>query len=70
MIVHLFNNNQSPAVAIYGLGAREHEMNAEHFVKRDFYIDEELKSLPSTAKAIDLLKRMQEMLIASNLQTP
>lgn len=42
-------------------------MDAKHFVERDFYVDEELKSLPSAAKVVDLLKRTQEMLTASNL---
>lgn len=59
---------------IYGLrraaqhGASEYGMDAKHFVERDFYVDDGLKSLPSAAEAINLLKRAQEMLAASNLR--
>lgn len=74
MKVHVFGNSPSPAVAIYGLhhaaqhGANEYGTDAKHFVERDFYVDDGLKSLPSAAEAIDLLKRTQEMLAASNLR--
>lgn len=74
MKVHVFGNSPSPAVAIYGLrhaaqhGASEYGADAEHFVERDFYVDDGLKSLPSAAEAIDLLQRTQEMLAVSNLR--
>lgn len=74
MKVHVFGNSPSPAVAIYGLhraaqhGASEYGTDAKHFVERDFYVDDGLKSFSSAAKAIDLLKRTQEMLAASNLR--
>ncbi len=66
MKVHLFCNSPSPAVAIYGLRhaaqheVREYSMDAKHFVERDFYVDDGLKSLPSAAKAVDLLKRTRK----------
>ena len=74
MKVHVFGNSPSPAVAIYGLrraaehGASEHGTDAKHFVERDFYVDDGLKSLPSATEAIDLVKRTQQMLAASNLR--
>jgi len=74
MKVHVFGNSPSPAVAIYGLrhaaqyGGNEYGTDAKHFVERDFYVDDGLKSLPSAAEAINLLKRTQEMLAASNLR--
>lgn len=45
-------------------GASEHGTDAEHFVERDFYVNDGLKSLPSAPKAI----RTQEMFAASNLR--
>ncbi|XP_051792766.1 uncharacterized protein LOC127530319 [Acanthochromis polyacanthus] len=74
MKVHVFGNSPSPAVAIYGLhraaehGAIEHGMDTKHFVERNFYVDNGLKSLPSATEAIDLLTRTQQMLAASNLR--
>lgn len=74
MKVHVFGNSPSPAVAIYGLrqaareGEKEYGVDAREFVERDFYVDDGLKSLPTAAAAIDLLKRTQEMLACSNLR--
>lgn len=71
MKFHVFGNSPSPAVSIYGLrraaqhGSSEYGMDAKRFVQRDFT---SLKSVPSAAEAIDLLKRTQEMLAASNLR--
>lgn len=74
MKVHIFSNSPSLAVAVYGLhqaaqdGASESGMDAKRFVERDFYVNDGLKSVPSAAEAIDLLKRTQEMLAASNVR--
>ncbi|XP_062393459.1 uncharacterized protein LOC134080863 [Sardina pilchardus] len=74
MRVHVFGNSPSPAVAMYGLrraalhGEAEFGANAKRFVQRDFYVDDGLKSLPSVAEAIDLLKATQDMLAISNLR--
>ncbi|XP_038153297.1 uncharacterized protein LOC119791326 [Cyprinodon tularosa] len=74
MKVHVFGNSPSPAVAIHCLrraaeeGEREFGKDARHFVERDFYVDDGLKSLPTTGAAIDLLKRTQSMLACSNLR--
>ncbi|XP_023805499.1 uncharacterized protein LOC110017230 [Oryzias latipes] len=74
MCVHVFGNSPSPAVATYGLrkaaeqGEAKYGADARHFVDRDFYVDDGLKSLPTEQEAIDLVKRTQEMLAASNLK--
>ncbi|KAK2903743.1 hypothetical protein Q8A73_010400 [Channa argus] len=74
MKVHVFGNSPSPAIAMYGLrraalhGGQEFGSDARHFVDRDFYVDDGLKSQPSVDKAIHLLKATQEMLAISNLR--
>ncbi|XP_025766921.1 uncharacterized protein LOC112848107 [Oreochromis niloticus] len=73
MRVHVFGNSPSPAVAIFGLRkAAEHQeveygSDARHFVERDFYVDDGLRSFATTAEAIDVLRRTQQMLAASNI---
>ena len=68
MKVHVFGNAPSPAVAIYGLrraieeGAQKHGADTVKFVKRHFYVDDGLISLPSEIEAIDLLQRTQPSL--------
>ena len=74
MRVHVFGNSPSPAVAIYGLrrAAREEEdefgSDARRVIEREFYVDDLLKSCPTEAEAISILKRAQQMLAASNLR--
>lgn len=74
MKVHIFCNSPSPAIAIYGLRQAAKKAEAEFgadvvkFVERDFYVDDGLKSLPSEAAAIDLLKRTQTALARFNLK--
>ena len=74
MRVHVFGNSPSPAVAMYGLrraalhGEPEFGAEAKHFVERDFYVDDGLKSLPSVHESISLLKATQGMLAMSNLR--
>ena len=68
MCVHVFGNSPSPAVAIYGLS--KSVQNSEHiygkdvteFVMRNFYVDDGLVSLPTSAEAIDLMKRTKKAL--------
>lgn len=68
MKVHVFGSAPSPAVAIYGLrraieeGAQKYGAETVKFVKRHFYVDDGLVSLPSEAEAIDLLQRTQASL--------
>ncbi|KAM9320270.1 uncharacterized protein PAF06_004771 [Gastrophryne carolinensis] len=74
MKVHVFGNSPSPAVATYGLrrtalsGEKEYGTDARHFIERDFYVDDGLKSLPTEEEAIDLLQRTQGMLSEANLR--
>ncbi|XP_060126117.1 uncharacterized protein LOC132591490 isoform X1 [Zootoca vivipara] len=74
MKVHIFGNSPSPAVAIYGLrhSAREgeavHGTDVRQLVEKNFYVDDCLKSLPSTESAISLLKRAQQMFACFNLR--
>lgn len=84
MNVHVFGNRPSPAVATFGLRkavtfASKDNRDVEHFVKRDFYVDDGLTSLPTSEEAISLFRRTQQILsdggnirlhkIASNSQT-
>lgn len=74
MRVHVFGNSPSPAVAIYRIrrAAREEEneygSDVSKFIEQDFYVDDALKSFPTEEEAIDLLRRAQEALAASNLR--
>lgn len=74
MKVHVFGNQPSPAVVIYGLrraalhGKEEFGEDAKQFIHRFFYVDDGLKSLPSATEAINLLKAAQDMLAVSNLR--
>ncbi|RXN03643.1 hypothetical protein ROHU_013311 [Labeo rohita] len=74
MKVHIFGNSPSPSVAIYGLrrAAQEYQdeygTDSKEFVMRNFYVDDELTSVPTEEEAIDLLQRTQKMLAASNLK--
>lgn len=73
MCVHVFGNSPSPAVATYGLrraaqkGEAKYRSDVRHFIERDFYVDDALKSVPTEHDAIDLLKQTQDMLADSNL---
>ena len=64
MNVHLFGNTSSPAVASFGLRKTaqvedaKFGSDAREFVENDFYVDDGLKSMPTTAEAVDLLKRL------------
>lgn len=61
MKVHVFGNSPSPAVATYCLrkSVGEHldcSPAVNQFVRRDFYVDDGLKSVPTAADAISLLR--------------
>lgn len=57
MKVHIFGNSPSPSVAIYGLrrAAQEHRdeygADSKGFVKRYFYVDDGLTSVPTKKEA-------------------
>ncbi|KAK3522434.1 hypothetical protein QTP86_010804 [Hemibagrus guttatus] len=73
MRIHVFGNNPSPAIAIYGLrraakeGELEHGLDTQQFVERHFYMADGLISLPNEEDAISLLKRTQKALAQSNI---
>lgn len=74
MRVHVFGNSPSPAVATYGLrraaqqGEEQYGVDVRHFIERDFYVDDAVKSVSTVQQAVHLLKRTQNMLAASNLR--
>lgn len=52
MILHLFGNEQNPAVATYGLrrteeDGEEFEPDGKEFVKQNFYVNDSLVSRPN-----------------------
>lgn len=73
MTVHVFGNSPSPAVAICGLrwaaqkGQEEHGTDAKQFVMRNFYVDDGVASFSTVDEAINVLKRIREMLAESNI---
>lgn len=69
MKVHMFGNSPSPAAAIYCMthaaadGEKEHDADAKQFVVRHFYVDDGLASSPTHEEAIEILARVQKMLV-------
>ena len=68
MLVHLFGGASSPSCAKYAL-KRTAEDNKEDFdavtiatVKRNFYVDDCLKSVPTNPKAVKLVSELRELL--------
>ncbi|XP_032232082.2 uncharacterized protein LOC116614782 isoform X1 [Nematostella vectensis] len=74
MDVHLFGAASSPAVANYCLhqtaetGREKHGDDAAEFVRRNFYVDDGLKSLPTTEQAVRTIKATQAMCADANLR--
>lgn len=74
MKVHVFGNSPSPSVAICGLRRAAQEDQDEYgteskeFVTRNFYVDDRLTSVATEPEAVDLLKKTQELLAASNIK--
>lgn len=74
MMVHVFGNSPSPAVAIYCMrraaveGEEEHGHDAKQFVMRHFYVDDGLASTATTEEAVEILTNAQKMLAQSNLK--
>lgn len=67
MSVHLFGAVSSPGCANFGLKQLANDYEADfgqevaNFIKRDFYVDDGLKSLSSVEEAISLIKGSIEM---------
>ena len=74
MKVYVFGNTSSPAIATYCLretaevGEQEFSSDAKDFVDNNFYVNNGLKSIADSSKAIDLLHRTQAMLATANLR--
>ena len=73
MTVHLFGNGPSPAVATYGLrrtvkDGEECEPGVREFVKRNFYVDDNLVSWPTATETIKLVRDTQTALATANLR--
>ena len=74
MLVHLFGNISSPAIATYGMkktaedGEERYGSAAKEFVCNDFYVDDGLTSRPTDQETNDLLKNTQAMLATSGLR--
>ena len=74
MNVHLFGNGPSPAVTTFGLrktatdGEEVFGKAAPNFVRRNFYVDDGLASLPTAKQAVDLVTTAKTMLATANLR--
>lgn len=74
MVVHLFGNGPSPAVATFGLrktadeGEEEHGTKVKTFIHQDFYVDDGLTSQPTDKDAIELIKGAQATLSSASLR--
>ena len=74
MTIHLFGATLSTGCANYGLKAiaedNKHEFGEEiaKFVKRDFYVDDGLKSLKSVPEAVSVIQKTKDMLSQGGLR--
>ncbi|XP_061170284.1 uncharacterized protein LOC133179579 [Saccostrea echinata] len=66
MRAHVFGNKSSPSIAMYGLrrigdlAAKTHGDDIKEFIKNDFYVDDGLRSCPSSQEAINLISKTQD----------
>ena len=73
MEVHLFGTASSPGVANFclhqtgELKRQQYGDEATDFLKRDYYVDDGLTSVPTVEKAVELIKKSQEMCASENL---
>ena len=74
MMVHIFGATSSPSICGYAL-RRTASNNSEGFssetvdaVKRDFYVDDLLKSFDTTSQAVEITKELQELLAKGGFQ--
>ena len=71
--VHVFGNTSSPSIATFGLryatlNEESSESQASHFIKRQFYVDDGLRSERTIKDAIATLKESTEMLQRFNIR--
>ena len=67
MLVHLFDGASSPSCATYALkrttgGNKDFDAVTIATVKRNFYVDDCLKSVPTNPKAVKLVSELRELL--------
>lgn len=74
MKVHLFGAGSSPGCANFGLkraaddGEEKFGPEAANFIRRDFYVDDGLKSVPSVLEAVALIKSSQAVCASAGLK--
>ncbi|KAL9966153.1 hypothetical protein ACROYT_G024179 [Oculina patagonica] len=74
MKVHLFGAGSSPGCANFGLkkaaddGEDEFGKEAAEFIRRDFYVDDGLKSVPTVEEAVTLIKASQGICAKAGLK--
>ena len=67
MTVHLFGATSSPSCANFALKQTANDFEGEYgeqaaeFIRKDFYVDDGLKSVPTTASAVELVKNVKAM---------
>ena len=67
MTVHLFGTTSSPSCANFALKQTANDFEGEYgeqaaeFIRKDFYVDDGLKSVPTTASAVELVKNVKAM---------
>lgn len=74
MKVHLFGASNFPGCANFGLrqaaddGEEEFGAEVAAFIRKDFYVDDGLKSVPSVPEAIQLIKASQAICDKASLR--
>jgi hypothetical protein len=74
MTVHLFGATSSPGCANYGLrkiaddNADEFGLEVANFVKKDFYVDDGLKSVTTVPEAVSLIHNTKDLLARGGLR--
>ena len=67
MTVRLFGATSSPSCANFALKETANDFEGEYgeqaaeFIRKDFYVDDGLKSVPTTASAVELVKKVKAM---------
>ena len=73
MTVHLFGATSSPGCANFGLRriAEDNEnrygTEVANFIKKDFYVDDGLKSVATVSEAVSLIHNVKDMLAEGGL---
>ena len=74
MTVHLFGATSSPGCANYGLkkiaedNEEEYGLEVANFVKKDFYVDDGLKSVTTVSEAVSMIHKTKDLLARGGLR--